>query len=576
MITNLRSSSPTTNTPRRQEFKTPPHLREMRNPGPETRIPPTPTLAAATAENEEVFLGSSPTPGTRGRTQVPDISFAARDNHVNEDLPSSPPELHSLSPIVRNRPGPSKVSETRASCAGGNGTDRTKAKSTRKTPTALIGTPVSNGKTSQRKTDDDENQDSTQASKRAFERRPRSAKGRFMKSPGSRRDPDASPTKTPGDPTRVQEAKVGPMSRSAASTSKSRIQRDESPSATHTDGVSDGNDSGNDDVEAQIASQLEQDMELAMDRDEPASGEQAEPSNTYPGTKKRKRGVDVDSASPTKERRRSRRVSNKDAAAEADVKTIHTRRSIITRPVSNPSQEPSPVEQGSKKRKGRPEETTHNPASLESVDQSQGIDDDVEKSVGSLEPTQKRRKSSRLSGHTDSFASENGPSQSKEPLNRSRNKGKNKAIEARSSPRHSEAVSTEEARRTSSSDRAEVQGLPGKNTTQTSWKDPEQSHGNLPGPNIDKGRRAAQGDVVMQHSETDPDHTATSEIAHCTIVQETQNESDPSDAVILRCLRGVLDDVKLASLSMDTLKEVDDLLFEIRVQAHDALRKQPD
>jgi hypothetical protein len=570
MIANLQSSSPTS-TPRRQGLKTPPHLRNLRDPYPETRDLPTPT---ATAEND-IFLGSSPTPGTRDRTQVSEMSasLAARGDHINMDPPSSPPEHQSLSPNVRNQAGTPQLSATRSPRAGDKEVARTKGKAISKEPAVSTSTPETNRKASRDKIDDNGNQDPT--SKRSAER-PRSTKGRFVKSP-HRREPDTTPTREPRDRTRVQEAEYGaddtvPASKSAAKNNKTRIQRSESGSGTRSAGVSDTNGPSTDEMETQIASQLEQDLELAVDKNETASAEQSELPSTYPMTKKRKRGVELAHTPPTKEKRRSsRRVSNKDATADADIGTIHTRRSVITRSAPKPSDESSPVERGLQKRKGR-SEATSDPAPPEPADQSQGTDDDVEKSAESAEPSQKRRKSSRLSGHTDSQASEDGPSQSKTPLNRSRKRGRNKANKSRKSLQNSE-VSTEPTQ-TSNSDKHELHGLPGVDITQASSEAPEQAHENLPDPSTDNEGGAAQEVAEMQNSETGADNAANQLTEDRIVEQGIQAESNEGDAAILRSLRGVLGDVKLASLDMDTLKEVDNLLFEIRVQAHDALRRQ--
>src|SRR4051794_2707540 len=59
MIESIQSSSPA-NTPRRLGFNTPPHLRRLQSSESASETPLTPTLAPT--ENEEGFIGSSPTP----------------------------------------------------------------------------------------------------------------------------------------------------------------------------------------------------------------------------------------------------------------------------------------------------------------------------------------------------------------------------------------------------------------------------------------------------------------------------------------------------------------------------------
>lgn len=42
---------------------------------------------------------------------------------------------------------------------------------------------------------------------------------------------------------------------------------------------------------------------------------------------------------------------------------------------------------------------------------------------------------------------------------------------------------------------------------------------------------------------------------------------------VISSLRRVLDDVKSTTLNLSALKEIDDLLFDIRVEMHEALRR---
>jgi hypothetical protein len=50
-------------------------------------------------------------------------------------------------------------------------------------------------------------------------------------------------------------------------------------------------------------------------------------------------------------------------------------------------------------------------------------------------------------------------------------------------------------------------------------------------------------------------------------------EPDTSESGITRSLRKILADMKSAKLGQSALREVDDLLFNIRVEAHDASRR---
>lgn len=558
MIANLRSSSPTS-TPGQHELKTPPHLRSLRNAGPESRAPPTPTAAA---ENEEVFLGSSPTPGTRTRTQVSQLSSSlpARSNHIDVDPPSSPPEIRASSPNGRKQPDHDKHSGMNPPRSWNKGTDNPKGENISKTPTAPISTPKSNRNASPHESGDNNGHGSKS------ERR-RSSKGRFVKSPHSQREPDSTPSKVTKPRNRDQHGKFSAKGTpSPASTSNSsRIQRGGSHSKSRSARPPDGTGSGSDDMETQITSQLEQDLELAVDKDETTSAEQSEPPHSYPMSKKRKREVEGSLASTKVRRRSSRRVSNKEPTADAEIRTIHTSRSTISRPLPSPSHESSTDEPRSRKRKSRSEDTTSDSASprltedTETTDQAQGIGRDEE----SPEPSQKRRKSTRLSGHTDLPVSEDSSRHAKTPP--TRKKGKNKANRSRSSLRHFE-VPTEE---TSQADNLEIQESPVEDTTAASSEVPEQSGEDHP----DKESFAVLVGSQGAGPESNTGRPATVD-GHGTSAQETGTESDKNETAILRSLRGVLGDVGNAPLNMDTLKEVDNLLFEIRVRAHDSLRRE--
>lgn len=50
-------------------------------------------------------------------------------------------------------------------------------------------------------------------------------------------------------------------------------------------------------------------------------------------------------------------------------------------------------------------------------------------------------------------------------------------------------------------------------------------------------------------------------------------EPDTSETGITNSLKKLLDDMRLATLGPQALREVDDLLFNIRVEAHDASRR---
>src|SRR5699024_1640435 len=68
------------------------------------------------------------------------------------------------------------------------------------------------------------------------------------------------------------------------------------------------NEDVNEDVESQVASQLELDLEHAADHEGILKDESAELPNSFPMTKKRKRGVEDVQTPPRSEKRRSNRL----------------------------------------------------------------------------------------------------------------------------------------------------------------------------------------------------------------------------------------------------------------------------
>lgn len=555
MVHSIRSASPASAAQGRG-MKASSHIHDLHNQEPGT--PPTPSLPAVMTDNDDVFLGSSPTPGSRNRKVLDLPSSTTRDRAtLGVDPPSSPPEMRASSPNVHNQDEPFKFSDMSSPNTEAREADSVKRKPKYRNSSLSISTPVSNRRTSQ-----DNSGSSKQSASKPGGRsndRPRSASGRFIKSPSVTnsskhsvnrprsasgrfverhnisQEPDSSPSKGRRAENRDRGAKSKsedtPTQKSTSKTSR----HDESIDKPRANGDTDG-ESSSDDMESQIASQLGQDLELAVDQDEQHNADETDLPSTYPMTKKRKREVEESHKETTKGRRRSsRRASPKEPTPEPQgVKTIRTRRSVISSSVQEPSSNSPPSEPAPKKRKRRSEGSNTDQAKQtddpKQPDHSQ--EDESGKEKKDSEPTQKRRKSSRLSGQD---IPEEGSSQAKLPR-RARKKGKNKSNKAQ---------------------RSQPEATP----TQESSVAPEQAVEERSDPQ--KGEE--KEDSQRQESETGTDLGVVS--------QEPQPESEQGDAAVLRSLRGVLDEVRLASLNMDSLKEVDDLLFEIRVQAHEALRR---
>lgn len=565
MVHSIRSASPA-HPALDSGLKAPSHIQNLHNHEPGT--PPTPSLPAAVTDNDDVFLGSSPTPGSRNRKAL-ELPSSTTTNRapLGVDPPSSPPELRTSSLNIHNQDEPFKFSDMSSPNTETREADSVKRKPTYRNSTLSISTPVSDrrasqdntgsGKRNASKTGNRSNDRPRSASGRFIKspsvtntgrrsaNRPRSASGRFIERNSVSQEPDSSPSKGRG----VENCDQNTKSRSEdtpsthKSTSKTN-RRNESHDEPRASGDADG-ESSSDDMESQIASQLGQDLELAVDQDERHDTDESELPNTYPMTKKRKRDVEEShKETTTKGRRRSsRRASTKEPTPDPQgVKTIRTRRSIISSSIQEPSSSSPRTEPATKKRKRRSERgNTDQAKQTQSDDAKQpdhhSQDDESGKETKDSEPTQKRRKSSRLSGQD---IPEESPSQDKLPR-RTRKKGKGKANKAQRS--QSEVPSTRE-----SSSAPEQQA------------EEEQSDSQKGEENKDSQRQEEESEPGTDH-----DHRVAS--------REPQPESEHGDAAFLRSLRGVLDEVKLASLNLDSLKEVDDLLFQIRVQAHEALKR---
>ena len=500
---NLHSSSPAS-TPRAHAFKTPPHLRHLRNADAGTRTPPTPTLPTALAEGEDVFLGSSPTPGTRTRTPAADMPSAVTANtHI--DPPSSPPELrpsasdahhaesprrHVASPLVSSKKTgstkdktvakspitPSRAGESSQDAANAKDLDEPSATKSAKQSVerrrSVKGRFIKNSNPmSDREPESSPDKVSRDVSKRPAEgrsadssqdpeispdKRSRNAKGRFVKSNTASEREDPSPAKI-SEKDKAQAAKPGSENNTPKSKTKNQSRKRGGKSGEKRDGaVSNPEDLSTDDVETQIASQLGQDLELAVDLDETPDDEQAAPADGSSKSKKRKREIDQVASPPTKERRRStRRSSTREPSAEIQqIRTMSTRRSSSAA-VQNPTEKASPAEPVLKKRKSRADpkvdSTEFKSAQhgklgepTEPADQMQPASQDtsagIEDGPASSEPSQKRRKSARLGGPADSGTPEASPGQMKSPRNRSRKKNKNKANKAQPSPQRDQIL----------------------------------------------------------------------------------------------------------------------------------------
>lgn len=405
MIEGLQSSSPV-NTPHQLEFRTPPHLRNLPRGARDAEPPLTPTLAAVSAENDDIFLGSSPTPGTRTKPKAaaprPSSQKGKKASALTtEDPPSSPPDVNSSSPDDNQELETSGQHNAEHASVPQN-------------------EPSESGPAN-----------STPVEKNLPRRQTRSASKKS--SPKTNRSGDTAASSAPQE---VQDEAVPaenskPDSRRKASASKTppkskRSQVEKANEKPVTDDMAnDIADFSNDDVESQIATQLELDLEFAVDHNikPDASINQIEPATSLPSSKKRKRDVEDVQTPPRQDKRRSTRLSSSqqpimDSSPGMDMtpepRSTRSKKSRASQPsLDSPAPKPSPAQTSAKKRKSQSkadeqEPTESQQAETQPVSQIEETQQPVEENASEglelevPEPSQGRRRSSRRSRQTSS------------------------------------------------------------------------------------------------------------------------------------------------------------------------------
>ncbi|KAJ0421564.1 Rap1-interacting factor 1 N terminal-domain-containing protein [Aspergillus carlsbadensis] len=614
MIDNLRSSSPIGNTPRTLGFMTPPHLRNLRNEDSNTETPKTPTLPAVPGDNEDTFLGSSPTPAIRGRTSsvasaVP-ASFSAVNNDTMEvDPPSSPPELDRQTPDSR-QPSPMKSSVVKDS--GGKGKKRTRARRSRRSQLSQVSNKE-NADTSTSQNEQSEQSDVNVETKpeRGLRNRLRSSTD---KSFTRNEDPapqqaEETPKTLPIELSHEPADQVVPVPEN-----KDADERDENmekPQSPQPDAAADSSD----DTDTQATSQLEYDLVSAVDLSSDALHSEVPDSvDPAPVTRKRKREEEAEmSMLSSKERRRSSRLTSS-AIPAIEVEDSQPARSkkqrvvIVSQEVqSSPAvahedvHEKEPAVVGGKSPK---------PESKAKKEKANG------KTLDTQESSQKRR-SGRISGVPAPDIPEESPVLKKSPLPKksprpssARKSRKQRERERRAERRKSQLAAAasekedtttretpndepDESLEPSAADNSPEE-LPETQISQPdlqSIQEPEvheepedahmaEAHGPEPTttpaePGMDISADKAQPSSAEQPSAL-PEPEPAQEPEHEPVPEPEQEEPAPLPAhglPITTSLRTILDQVKLASLDRDTVREMDNLLFDLRVEMHEAMRR---
>ncbi|PWY86056.1 hypothetical protein BO70DRAFT_378728 [Aspergillus heteromorphus CBS 117.55] len=568
LFESLHSSSPPTNTPRDIGFMTPPHLRDLRNPTANSATPQTPTLPPVLADNEYGFLGSSPTPGTRGRSQLSESEITqslspppADSPPMENELLSSPPKLKPLSPEAHSS----------------------------------IGTPTTPG------SPNPAGEQSTIGAEEPVTKRLRSSTNKVPEDeePPTNERPAESPDNAPQDSGHSPEktADLGSAEEIASTPTPKRNQISDEPSKDKETSQVEGSDliadESSDDMETQVASQLEQDLELAVDLDETpkatndAANDAANPSEQAPATKKRKRETEeVTPSGKDNERRRSQRLTKTPSAADVEGSRATRSKGPLT---ASQAVELSPIESAPKRRKHDSKSDATDTAQI--TDQPSGHDSGKGKVSDSQEGSQKRR-SSRLSGQAAPAIPEDVPPLPKRSPRPNRPRKQDKAKDKDSIE--------EEPQSTTEGTGAESKKLPTDDVPDHSVDNEEQAEATaesketLEESEIPSSLQPVSDTPVdTQMSEPVPEiepSVTFQEVPTIQVSESREEEKEDTGSVhrhanrhapepanpqadIATSLRKVLDVAKLAKLDRGSLKEIDDLLFDIKLETHEALRR---
>ncbi|PYH47306.1 putative telomere length regulator protein (Rif1) [Aspergillus saccharolyticus JOP 1030-1] len=614
MIENLQSSSPPSNTPQDVHFMTPPQLRHLQSFETDAGTPQTPPLPPVSAENQYNYLGSSPTPIARSRSQFSDLHAAPALSSVPEasldDEPrSSPPKIASL-PAEHD-------SLTPAPDANGNTLDletpvSTPGKSKKAKKKARRSAKLKKKSSSELNQTEHVTQDaSSNAADQPMTERLRSSTGKMSDTP---QEPAAEKhhagNATDGEEPRHTSASKAYASATAFHTETGPQEEEgsleitevaESQAEQHNHITSSCNDDI--DMEDQVTSQLEQDLELAVDKDEAAGSERARViSQEALPSKKRKREAE-EHTPRNKERRRSSRLTRMPAAAEEEEPDTTRSKQDLPNPKDLDS---SPAESAPKRRKYDTRAEAADAIRPVTNSQVSEPSSSKDKDLESQDKSQKRR-SSRLSGQAAPPIPEESPV-SKKPKksprpSRSRKQGKDtNTIQEESDPQETAAGDeTGVMAREKTSDRAggaegisEAPVVPEEVVEPRKPGDSEQASSHP--VSADGCNSSADSEIHM--TDTHPITEATSKssktpsagrekssgkkkkktrASSLNIQAGTETGTEAalvkSEAEITSSLRKVLDDVKLARLDRQSLKQIDDLLFDIRVETHEAMRR---
>ncbi|KAJ5376746.1 hypothetical protein N7509_013632 [Penicillium cosmopolitanum] len=630
MIESIRSSSPA-NTPGKSGYDTPVHLRRFQASNTAAGIPLTPTLAPT--ENEEGFIGSSPTPATRDPTPaankeapiltVPDVAMMDAS-----DLPSSPPEVTSRSPSPQKRNRQSRSQRRRSAkirkamllnSSGEQSGPNSPAKPDNDTAMDSASLLLD------QKDDSKENDDASQVDERPPSRRTRAALGQSIdnsqnpvpevtvETPGKSKEVPA--TQTPRSKSASKKKRKKSASRSPKKNSQNQQTADEA--STTLVPPEHNLDSSSEEMETQIASQLEQDLESAVDlggqinlvEDIQTGEEQLAPQ----ASRKRKREEDSSGTQShnAKERRRSTRLTATKDETHVDLEQPTLTASLDYLPdpgLPEVSQDTIAKQETvtprrstrSSQRKEEPIMEEFIPATQVSETQEpiqepvqEPVQEPTEENVPAPAPapapasSKRSRKSLRLDDQPSTPVPEEGPPTRSRPL-RSR-KSRSTRNDSASQDQHvqpeSQAGDSQPSGTQPNSqamvpdsvvteENSAVQDVPLVSTEEVTDSQMTDADASAQPTTTTNDIQTMDIDVIPEEAPAISSQPITS-----VFTAEVQTKPSPipdmgnAETSLTSSLQKVLDEMKTATLGPEALRQVDDLLFNIRVAAHDASRR---
>ncbi|KAL1883571.1 hypothetical protein Plec18167_002578 [Paecilomyces lecythidis] len=565
------------------DLDTPTHLRHLSDAEVAARVQLTPTLPAV-AESDDIFPGSSPTPGSKSQSRFDMVNHRSPplqdlDTYTALDPPSSPPEMESSRNSPKGLGLSSEVIHYDTSVAVPVPEDVDQATSAPREPdnTADVSQQPPGVSDAAQDATQDATQDNTQSAELSNE----------MTLAHDGNSSYATPTRASKRKSRSR------RNRSKSSTPKNRsVDRQESTARNESSMSAPAEfipDSFSDDLEFQVASQLEQDLELAVDLDDVAKEQSENMPDTFPVTRKRKREMNETATPSDRSKRRSSVSSSVVTRASAKVEST-TPQSSKKRKFSTRSQThdtPSKEKRLSpKKRKGESRDTKAATSSGEGgVHEHDSVQSSPVRPSTAEKSSKKNRRSRRLSGITASplLAGAETPKKkssrssrhAEEVLDDQKSPGAVEQSQPGSSheivhiPEEKEAVAIQNC-----SERELL--VQDEQIKDPRTDDLEIIEERTVDNEENKGR---QPRAQIEEVETGTTHPGSpmvvdAQYVSCEAQTDTLPDQDNTSADgILSSLRRILGSIKSTTFSREALREMDDVMFDMRVETHEAARR---